>query len=84
MHAFEPQRRNFLMLAGNVALNGLDNVVCHQKAVGDAMGEIRLPALPSPDTHFNFGAVPLSQGGATGESVPHRHARTRSICRHAG
>jgi FkbM family methyltransferase len=70
VHAFEPQRQNFLMLAGNVALNALDNVVCHQKAVGDAMGEIRLPPLPSPDTHFNFGAVSLSQGSETGESVP--------------
>ena len=67
---------------GNVALNALDNVVCHQKAVGDAMGEIRLPPLPSPDTHFNFGAVPLSQGSETGESVPSSRS-TRSICRHA-
>ncbi len=70
VHAFEPQRRNFQTLAGNVALNGLDNVFCHQKAVGDAMGEITLPPLPPPDTHFNFGAVPLSQANGHGERVP--------------
>jgi hypothetical protein len=34
VHAFEPQRRWFLMLSGNVALN--DDVFCRQQAVGDA------------------------------------------------
>ena len=70
VHAFEPQRRNFLMLAGNVALNALENVVCHQKAVGDSNGEIRLPPLPPPDLNFNYGAVSLSQGSRIGENVP--------------
>jgi FkbM family methyltransferase len=70
VHAFEPQRRNFVMLAGNIALNGLDNVICHQKAVGETMAEIRLPPLPPPDTSFNFGAVPLGQGTENGEAVP--------------
>jgi FkbM family methyltransferase len=70
VHAFEPQRRNFLMLAGNVALNALENVVCHQKAIGDANGEITLPSLPPPDMNFNYGAVPISQGSGTGEVVP--------------
>jgi FkbM family methyltransferase len=70
VHAFEPQRRNFLMLAGNVALNSLNNVVCHQKAVGESNGEIGLPPLPPPGTYFNFGAVSLSRGSASGENVP--------------
>ena len=70
VHAFEPQRRNFLMLAGNVAFNALENVVCHHKAVGDSSGEIRLPPLPPPDTSFNFGAVPISQHSGTGEKMP--------------
>ena len=69
VHAFEPQRRNFLMLAGNVALNALDNVFCHQKAVGELNGEIRLPPMPPPDTNFNFSAVSLAQGSDIGESV---------------
>jgi FkbM family methyltransferase len=70
VHAFEPQRRNFLMLAGNVAINGLDNVFCHQSAVGDTLGQIRLPPLPPADTNFNFSAVSISGGSDEGESVP--------------
>jgi FkbM family methyltransferase len=70
VHAFEPQRRNFHMLAGNVALNALDNVVCHQQAVGDADREIALPPLPPPDVPFNFGALSLSRVAADGERVP--------------
>ena len=70
VHAFEPQRRLFGMLAGNVALNSLECVVCHLAAVGDQMGEIVLPPLPSPDMHFNFSAVSLMQGDKTGDKVP--------------
>lgn len=68
VHAYEPQRRNFQMLSGNVALNGLDNVFCHQEAVGDVDGELAMRPLPSPDTHFNYGTIP-STGGAH-ETVP--------------
>lgn len=70
VHAFEPQRRNFLFLAGNVALNALDNVFCHQKALGEANGEISLPPLPPPDTNFNYSAVSIADGAANGERVP--------------
>lgn len=76
VHAFEPQRRLFAMLAGNVALNAIECVVCHQAAVGDSMGEISLPPLPPSDTVFNYSAVSLtgkqSQGHETGamEKVP--------------
>lgn len=70
VHAFEPQRRNFLMLAGNIAINGLDNVFCHQAALGDALGHIRLPPLPPADTNFNFSAVSIAGGSDNGESVP--------------
>jgi FkbM family methyltransferase len=70
VHAFEPQPRNFHMLAGNVALNALDNVICHQQAVGDAAREIALPPLPPPDMPFNFGALALSRASAGGARVP--------------
>jgi FkbM family methyltransferase len=70
VHAYEPQRRNFLMLAGNVAINGLDNVFCHQEAVGDQPGLIKLPPLPPPDTNFNFSAVAIGSGPEDGEIVP--------------
>lgn len=70
VHAFEPQRRLFAMLSGNVALNALEQVICHQAAVGGEMGEVMLPPLPSPDMHFNFSAVSLMEGDSTGETVP--------------
>jgi FkbM family methyltransferase len=74
VHAYEPQRRLFTMLAGNVALNALDWVVCHQEAVGDVMGEIHLPPLPPPDTFFNYSSVSLvnslGQDNRTGDKVP--------------
>jgi FkbM family methyltransferase len=70
VHAFEPQPRNFHLLAGNVALNALENVVCHPWAVGDAKREIALPSLPPPDVPFNFGAMALSHPSTGGEHVP--------------
>jgi len=70
VHAFEPQRPTFLMLSGNVALNGLDNVFCHQQAVGDSSGEISLPTLPPAGTFFNFGSVSLESADVKGETVP--------------
>jgi FkbM family methyltransferase len=76
VHAYEPQRRLFTMLAGNVALNALEWVVCHQEAVGDAMGQICVPPLPPPDTVFNHSAVPLVDANSptpesgSGETVP--------------
>lgn len=74
VHAFEPQRRNFHMRAGNVALNALDKVICHRQAVGDAAREIALPPLPPPDMPFNFGALALSRASADGERAA-RHPR---------
>lgn len=70
VHAYEPQRRNFNMLAGNVALNGLDNVICHQEAVGDRDGELQMPPLPSPDMHYNYGTVPHAHETGTDQVVP--------------
>jgi HPr kinase/phosphorylase len=62
VHAFEPQPRLFAMLAGNVALNALDWVVCHQQAVGDMTGTIQVPPLPPPERSCNFSLVSLVQG----------------------
>ncbi|MEI6559303.1 MAG: FkbM family methyltransferase [Rhodospirillaceae bacterium] len=68
VHAFEPQRILFNMLAGTIALNSVTNVHCHHLAVGDREGEIEVPQF---DYHrpLNFGSVefgprqrePLSQ-----------------------
>jgi hypothetical protein len=49
VHAFEARRSAFNMLAGNLALNGAGNVVCHYMAVGAAAGTAdpaRGPAAP--------------------------------------
>lgn len=36
VHTFEPERTNFECLIGNVS--GIDNIVCHNKALGDKPG----------------------------------------------
>ena|SRR5713226_5117790 len=68
VHAFEPQRRLFQMLCGNVALNALENVHCYQRCVGSVSSEILVPPLPPSNTKHNFGAVPIS-GSNRGEKV---------------
>ncbi len=65
--AFEPQRIVYQTLCANMALNSLTNVVCRQCAVGEAAGEIVVPAL---DYHrdSNFGGLGLG-GYTSGENV---------------
>jgi FkbM family methyltransferase len=70
VHAFEPVRRHFHVLSGNVALNALDNVVCHRMAVGGVDGEIKIPKLPDPEVTYNYSAVFLSDQREQGEPVP--------------
>ncbi len=65
--AFEPQRLIFQTLCGNVALNGLTNVVTFQAAVGEARGKLTFPPI-DPRITFNFGAVRGTSAGA-GEAV---------------
>lgn len=45
VHAFEPVRLLYYMLCGNVALNNIENVICHQKAVGKVSGTMSIPEL---------------------------------------
>lgn len=56
--AFEPQRVVFQILCGNVALNGLPNVQCYQKAVGARRGTVGVPAL-NQELDQNFGGLKL-------------------------
>lgn len=58
VHAFEPQRILFNMLAGSIALNGIMNVHCHNMAVGDRNGTIPLPQFDY-DRPLNFGSIEL-------------------------
>jgi FkbM family methyltransferase len=55
VHAFEPQRIIYNMLAGSVALNSLTNVYCYNAAVGDREGVIDAP-------QFDY-SMPLNFGG---------------------
>jgi FkbM family methyltransferase len=73
--AFEPQRHLFNMLAGNLALNAADSVVCRCEAVGARTGEASLPCLDyrSP---ASFGSVELNraiQSDASQQAENGRH-----------
>jgi FkbM family methyltransferase len=65
--AFEPQRLVFQTLCANLAINSLANVRCWHAAVGNAGGEIIVPAL-DPRQQHNFGGLGLG-GHLTGERV---------------
>jgi FkbM family methyltransferase len=60
VHAFEPQRRVFQMLTGNVAMNDLANVHTHWAAVGAAKGEIGIADFDLEIAN-NFGGFSLRE-----------------------
>jgi FkbM family methyltransferase len=59
IRAFEAQRQVYYTLCGNVAINGLDNVICEYLAVSDKSDETIDIALPDYNTVNNFGGVEL-------------------------
>jgi FkbM family methyltransferase len=61
VHAFEAQRVVYYMLAGNVAINNHENVICHHKAVGAAPGELTLPKIDY-GIPTSFGSIELGEG----------------------
>ena len=66
--AFEPQRIVYQILCGNLALNAIDNVVAHNRAVGRSTGSITVPSVDYTKPN-NFGAVSLTSS-RQGEIVP--------------
>ena len=56
IHAFEPQRILFNMLAGSVALNSLTRVYCHNAAVGAREGTVEIPQFDYGKP-MNFGSI---------------------------
>lgn len=58
LHAFEPQRIPFQNLCANMALNGLSNVECLHKALGENSGSIVVPNVDY-DKENNFGGLEL-------------------------
>ena len=69
VYAFEPQRVVFQVLAGNAALNSLQNVWCRQVALGSRSGSAAIPAVDYGSSD-NFGAIALREAGRGGETVP--------------
>ena len=59
IRAFEAQRQVYYTLCGNVAINGLDNVICEYLAVSDKSDETIDIELPDYNTVNNFGGVEL-------------------------
>ena len=65
--AFEPQRILHQMLCGNLALNGVPNVVTHAVALSDAPGTCLIPLLDYGSA-ANFGGLPMDLA-TEGETV---------------
>jgi FkbM family methyltransferase len=62
VHSFEPQRIIYYQLCTNVFINGLDNVYCHNVAIGDKKGIVYLeePNYMNKEP-VNFGDVRIKK-----------------------
>jgi len=60
IYAFEAQRIIFNMLAGNIALNSIENVYCYHKAVGAVKSQIAIPQFDYSKT-LSFGSVEFGE-----------------------
>ena len=69
VHAFEPCSQTFGRLLENVKLNGLDNVDCHQIALGNENGEAELSIAGDGYDAWNSLGSPYMGGVATRETV---------------
>lgn len=65
VYAFEPQRPAFCAMAGSLALNGIENVVCENVAVSDQVGFVTVPRLDFAAKN-NIGGLALGTPGTTG------------------
>ena len=64
VHSFEPQRIIYYQLCGNVFMNGLDNVYCHNVALGDVEGFTYIEVPNYYDNGpVNFGDVKVAAAG---------------------
>jgi FkbM family methyltransferase len=59
VRSFEAQRQMYYLLCGNVAVNGLDNVICHHNAVSDVADNTMAIDLPDYNMPNNFGGLEL-------------------------
>ena len=68
LYCFEPQQRVFQVLCANLALNGIANALAHPDAVGEAAGEVVVPALDY-EAQLNVGGVSMQPTGTPGAKV---------------
>jgi FkbM family methyltransferase len=59
IRSFEAQRQIYYLLCGNIAINGLDNVVSHHVAVTDIVNDKMQIDLPDYGLPNNFGGLEL-------------------------
>jgi len=80
VYAFEAQRIVFNMLAGNIALNSLENVFCRHAAVGAAAGRLEIPQFDYGKP-FSVGSVEFGerQVEAIGQARGHDPARVEYV-----
>lgn len=70
VYAFEPQRIIFQQLCGNVFLNGLDNVLAFNSAVGKEVGTTYVEKINYFDTNnVNFGDVHLVNNNSNNNDI---------------
>ena len=72
VHAFEPQRIIFNMLAGSVALNSLTNVFCYHLALGDREGKLEIPQFDYSQP-LNFGSIEFTAEQGEPLNQPRAH-----------
>jgi len=80
IYAIEPQRIHFNMLCGSIALNGYDNVIGMNLAIGDRFVYINLPSVDY-NQPLNFGGVEFGEDGqkeALAQDI--RPGSERAIC----
>ena len=65
VHSFEPQRLVYYQLCGNIFMNGIDNVYCHNLAIGNYVDNVH---IKTPDYfekgEVNFGDVRIHSSEA--------------------
>ena len=81
VHAFEPQSMMYNLLSSNVMLNNLDNVICHNKAVGHFCGTVQMNQRVADgqntndsveygtDKFYNLAGLEIGSGGESVEMV---------------
>lgn len=81
VHAFEPQSMMYNLLCNNIMLNDLDNVVCHNKAVGHFSGSVEMNQRVADgqntdndieygtDLFYNLAGLEVGSGGESVEMV---------------